>query len=190
MTFIKLFHRIKHCLHLCCIALALSPLNASHSYSETKAAGEPALSIDLVVPAINASPYHRPFVAVWLEDVNRNPIKTLAVWYDDETWLKDMRQWWRKLGRKLHNSQGLDGLSGATQKPGNYSIVWDGRDSSGKKVNLNEVLLNIEMVREEGDRTYIRQSIILTKDTAGSTITISAAGEIGQATIQLSKIFN
>lgn len=190
MIFTKPFHRIKRCLTLCGIALVLSPFNASPSYSETKAASEPALSIDLTVPAINASPYHRPFVAVWLEDVNRNPIKTLAVWYDDETWLKDIRQWWRKLGRKLHNSQGLDGLSGATQKPGNYSIVWDGRDNTGKKVKFNEVLLNIEMVREEGDRTYIRQSVILTKDTAGSTITIPADGEIGQATIQLSKVFN
>jgi hypothetical protein len=190
MTFTKPFHLIKRCLHLCGIALVVSPLYASPSYSETKAENEPTLSIDLAVPAINASPYHRPFVAVWLEDVNRKPIKTLAVWYDDETWLKDMRQWWRKLGRQIHNSQGFDGLSGATQKPGNYSVAWDGRDSKGEKVDLNEVLLNIEMVREEGDRTYIRQSVILTKDTAGNTIIIPADGEIGQATIQLAKTYN
>ena len=186
MKMIQPIRTIKRCLHLCSITLLLLLLTIMPSYAKEKN----ALDITITVPTIDASPYHRPFVAVWLEDTNRKPIKTLAVWYDDETWLKDMRQWWRKLGRKLHNAQSLDGLSGATQKPGTYSLQWDGKDNKGKTIKLDELLLNIEMVREEGDRTYIRQSIMFTQDTAGSTITIPADGEIGQTTIQLPKTFN
>ena len=66
---------------------------------------EKQLAIDLDLPNIQADPYFRPYVAIWLEDTNRQPIETIALWYqintenveepDDKKWLKDLRQWWR-----------------------------------------------------------------------------------------------
>src|SRR5690606_33055924 len=56
------------------------------------------LDIQIEIPAIDASPYHRPYVAIWLETTEREGVETIAVWHEQEEWLRDMRQWWRKLG--------------------------------------------------------------------------------------------
>lgn len=115
------------------------------------------ITIDLTLPELDAHPYHKPFVAVWLETPERQPVETIAIWYDDAEWLKDLRQWWRKLGRSQHASSQLDGLSGATQKPGTHTITWQGDTA------LRTAYLNIEVVREEGGRSYHREAIDLTQ---------------------------
>jgi len=116
-----------------------------------------SIDIELTLPKIDGHPYHKPFVAVWLETEDREPIETIAIWYDDAEWLKDLRQWWRKLGREQHVSGAIDGISGATQKPGTYLIQWQGT------VDLIEAMINIEVVREEGGRSYHREAIYVTK---------------------------
>jgi|GEM_PF-223873 len=161
----------------------LSTLITSYA-STASAAQQGPLSVTLTLPNIQDTPYHRPFVAVWLEDENRNPLATLAVWYDDETWLKDMRQWWRKLGRDQLEHKALDGLSGATRRPGQYTLTWNGKDHSGTTTTTKTLLVNIEVVREEGDRSYIRHAIQLEQPL---TINIDATGEIGDSTITIYK---
>jgi len=120
---------------------------------------ENVLEIQIEIPKIDAEPYHRPYLAVWLETPERKAISTLAVWHEKDTWLKDMRQWWRKIGRS--GKENLDAVSGATRKPGVYRIVWDGSDNDGNKVPQKELLLNIDSVREEGGRSYLRQAITI-----------------------------
>ena len=133
------------------------------------------MDIQLELPKIDAHPYHKPFVAVWLETGEREPIETIAIWYDDAEWLKDLRQWWRKLGRKQHADGQLDGLSGATQKPGIHSIHWQG-------TTPKDAYINIEVVREEGGRSYHRE-LIQTQKSA--TYTIAGSYEYGEIKIQI-----
>ena len=67
------------------------------------------LSINVEVPRINAAEYHRPYVAIWIEDAGQKSVADLAVWYQQTEgkeghgtkWLPDLRQWWRKSGRSL-----------------------------------------------------------------------------------------
>jgi len=144
------------------------------------AMAESKLNIALTVPEINENPYFRPYVAVWLEDTERNGIETLALWYQVDLdkpkkkkgrkWLKDLRQWWRKLGRKADPV--MDGITGATRKPGKYVV-----EASTAHLAEGEYLLNIEASREDGGRSYQRIPITLGE---ASTSTLAADGELGE----------
>lgn len=67
------------------------------------------LTVNVEIPRINAAEYHRPYVAIWIEDANQKSVADLQVWYQQTDgkeghgtkWLPDLRQWWRKSGRSL-----------------------------------------------------------------------------------------
>lgn len=120
--------------------------------------GPQDVSITFEVPAIDAQPYHKPYVAVWVETLERKGLHSIAVWHEKDDWLKDLRQWWRKLGR---GGASFDGVSGATRKPGIYTVNWNASDASGKQLPPGEYYLNIEAAREQGGRDFIRQKIQL-----------------------------
>ncbi len=44
------------------------------------AAQSPQLEIELTLPELDVQPYHRPYVAVWLETPERKHVTTLALW--------------------------------------------------------------------------------------------------------------
>lgn len=125
-------------------------------YSVTSHA-EASINLQIQIPAIDTSPYHRPYIAVWLETPKRKGIATLGIWYDDDEWLKDLRQWWRKLGRR--NRSVYDSVTGATKKPGTYNLIWNGLDNKGNPVPAGEYFLNVEAAREAGGRDFLRQKI-------------------------------
>ena len=143
-------------------------------------AANTAITIDLTLPKIEAHPYHKPYVAVWLEDENRKPLAGLALWAKEDTWYKDLRQWWRKLGR--NNPAAYDAVSGATRLPGKHSIEWNGVLANGEKVKPGIYLLNIEASREEGGRSYVRKEISI---GAPQKHQHAAEGELGEITITL-----
>ncbi len=137
------------------------------------------LEVAFSLPKLDVDPYHRPYVAVWVETIERTPVVTLAVWHEKDTWLKDLRQWWRKIGRS--ESGKLDQVTGATRKPGQYVVVWDGVDNAGNLVAAGEYLLNIESVREEGGRSYTREKITVGKN---ATLEVESSLELGKITIK------
>lgn len=103
------------------------------------------------LPAINTADYNKPYVAIWLERSDRN--EALLLWHlnerSDDKWLPDIRRWWRKLGRY---GQPVDGITGATRGPGRYREAFD--------VRIDEpVTLLIEVVREDGGRSLLRQRL-------------------------------
>ena len=106
------------------------------------------LEIELTLPDLDVQPYHRPYVAVWLETPERKHVTTVALWVEKAEWFKDLRQWWRKAGKSDAN---FDGVTGATKRPGTYTINWNGTDLDGKAVTAGKYLLNLEVVREEGE---------------------------------------
>ncbi len=138
------------------------------------------VAIDITVPALDVNPYHKPYIAVWLETPERENVVTLAIWYEKDTWLKDLRQWWRKAGRSANGE--LDSVTGATRKPGQYTFTWDGKDHTGKPVPPGDYLLNFEAAREEGGRSFQRQTISLGKN---GTWVIPADNELGEIQISI-----
>lgn len=115
------------------------------------------IKTEFTIPEIKVNPYHRPYIAVWLETKTRKGVITLAIWSEQDDWLKDLRQWWRKIGREDHD---YDAVSGATRKPDRY-IVSLNTNSLKEPLPKGVYYLNFESSREEGGRTFVRQKIIL-----------------------------
>ncbi len=140
------------------------------------------VTLELELPSLDVRPYHRPYVAIWLETTGRDGVQTIAVWHEGDKWLKDLRQWWRKLGRD--SQPPYDGMSGATRKPGTYTINWDVKDKEGNPLPHGEYSLNIEAVREEGGRDFLKQKLLM---GAGKSqhFTLAGEGELGKIEIKI-----
>ncbi|MCJ8293153.1 MAG: DUF2271 domain-containing protein [Colwellia sp.] len=117
------------------------------------------ISVEITIPKINSQPYHKPYVAVWLESAQRKGVHTLAFWHEQKDWYKDVRQWWRKIGRQ--QSPIYDQVTGATRKPGTYTLKIDNKELTKLNLIPGEYFLNVEAVREEGGREFIRQKIVI-----------------------------
>src|SRR5688500_3137048 len=109
------------------------------------------LQVSVEIPRLTVAEYHRPYVALWIEGPDQAAVKTLGVWYDVKlknnegaTWLKDMRQWWRKAGRSL--SLPADGVSGPTKAPGKHQAVFGAAQMRG--VAPGQYTLAVEAARE------------------------------------------
>src|ERR1700754_546628 len=78
------------------------------------------LELTVEIPKLTVQEYHRPYVAIWIEDASGEVAANLSVWYatglkdqEGEKWLKDIRQWWRRTGRGLEMP--VDGVSSPTK---------------------------------------------------------------------------
>ncbi|ASF15386.1 hypothetical protein NUITMVS3_32330 [Shewanella xiamenensis] len=144
----------------------------------------PKMTVDLTLPEITEGQYHRPYVAVWVEDAKGQTVKTISLWVWDEghKWLKDIRRWWRKAGRE--DMSFVDGIASATRPAGHYKINWDLKDDAGKPLVPASYTVFIEVVREHGGRDLVRQNFDL---SAGDfTAQLPATTETGVIDIRLS----
>jgi hypothetical protein len=147
------------------------------------------LRVEIELPDIKASDYRRPYIAVWLERPDNSVAANLAVWYDvrmrnDEgtTWLKDIRQWWRRIGRDT--AVPVDGVTSATRGPGTHKLSFtDGAAPLGKLAK-GEYRLMVEASREHGGREVI--SVPLQWPPAASKqVAASGEREIGRVAVEL-----
>lgn len=123
------------------------------------AASAADLAVSVEIPRLSVAEYHRPYVALWIEGPDETAVKTLAVWYDTKlakkegnTWLKDMRTWWRKAGRSM--TLPADGVSGPTKAPGKQQVVFTGQQLAG--LAPGQYSLAVEAAREVGGREVVR----------------------------------
>lgn len=122
-------------------------------------AGELALRV--AIPRLDVSEYHRPYLAAWIEGADGRAIANLAVWYDLKKrnhegvkWLKDMRQWWRRIGRETDLP--VDGVSGATRPVGEHTLSFDTAVSPFADLEPGTYEIVVEAAREVGDREVLR----------------------------------
>ena len=137
------------------------------------------MDIEFVIPNIEASIYARPYVAVWIEDKQRKPVRTIQLWVGEDEWLKDLRSWWRKVGR--NDRAVVDAVTSATRPVGQYRFSWDGLDQQGKRVEQGDYTFYVEVVREHGGRNYIRQKIQLAEE--GFNMQLEPTEETGLITL-------
>ncbi|ASI94405.1 MULTISPECIES: DUF2271 domain-containing protein [Vibrio harveyi group] len=134
-------------------ALAPLPLLAAPFPDNAK------VDFEFELPKIDTSMYARPYVAVWIEDEKRKPVKTIQLWVGKDEWLKDLRSWWRKVGR--YDRELVDAVTSATRPAGQYRFVWDGTNDDGQRLKQGNYTLHVEVVREHGGRNYLRQKMQL-----------------------------
>lgn len=119
------------------------------------------LVINFELARVDDMRYRRPYVAVWVEDKDRFPIRTIALWYQKPRWLPDLKAWSRgdRLRAMAENTDLSGSISGATRPPGKYTLKWDGKDNQGKLVKPGKYTVYIEAAREHGTYQLLRQEI-------------------------------
>lgn len=144
-------------MHISRLSLALL---ASCCFLKPAIAAE--LSLQIEIPRLNVAEYHRPYLAIWLENEQRQ-VTNLAVWYDlklkdgeGTKWLKDLRQWWRKSGREIDFP--VDGMTSATRAPGKHRLIYSSDKAPMSTLPAGQYRLFIEAVREVGGREIVSTS--------------------------------
>ncbi|HEX6397461.1 MAG TPA: DUF2271 domain-containing protein [Steroidobacteraceae bacterium] len=121
-------------------------------------AGAADLTLTVEIPNLPVAEYHRPYVAVWVEDGSQSIAANLALWYqvrgDHTKWLPDLRQWWRRGGRDVKVP--VDGLTGATRPAGQHILKFDAATEPLSKLKPGKYELVVEAVREVGGREAVR----------------------------------
>lgn len=130
----------------------------------------------------------RPYVAVWIDDNDHLPVRTLALWFNKDQYLHELRAW-------SHDSQlssmagGADithSISGATRSAGKYTLKWDGKDDTGKLVKAGKYTVFIEAVREHGGYVLLHQEM----DFSGNPnmIPLKGSTEVANASLDYRRI--
>lgn len=124
----------------------------------------------------------RPFVAVWVENQKSESIRTLAVWYNNNRWLPDLKRWYAKHFEKTRKPDFVDAVTGATRSAGKYTIKWNLADDRGNTVEPGKYTVYIEAVRERGTYQLISREIELNEDP--KRIDLEGGIEIASAVIE------
>jgi thiamine biosynthesis lipoprotein ApbE len=146
------------------------------------------LTIDLTLPRSDDFRFRRPYVAVWIEDENHFPIRTIALWTEKPRYISDLREWYRD---DLSRAQAQGGsplwqtIASATRPPGNYTLTWDGKDNEGKLVKAGNYTVCIEAAREHGG--YDIQKKELDFSAKPQQLSLPPANELGAITIDYHK---
>lgn len=134
------------------------------------------LQLSLKLPTQQGE-YHNPYVAVWVEDNKGKSVRTLALWRENSKWLKDIRRWWRKVGRKDANL--VDAVTSATRAAGDYQLNFEALDDDKQSLPNGDYVLNIEVVRENGGRGMTKQKFTL--NGSSQTFKLAANSEAAQS---------
>ena len=118
------------------------------------------LQVQLEIPRLRVAEYHKPYVAVWIENEAGKTVATLDAWYqtdakgeDGRKWLPDLRTWWRRAGRAA--SMPANGISGPTQAPGRYSMQFKEGTRPLSNLTAGAYTLRVEAAREVGGREMV-----------------------------------
>ena len=150
-----------------------------------------SLSLDIEIPAIETAEYHRPYVAVWLENKDRTLVRDLSVWYEQKKpnqegtqWLKDLRRWWRVSGR--NQNEPADGISGATRAVGKHTVNF-GVDHPGlKDLPDGSYTVSVEAAREKGGYELVKLPLSWPVKEHGNTPeTVKGERELGEVQLRV-----
>jgi thiamine biosynthesis lipoprotein len=146
------------------------------------------LLVNLELNAIEGGRYRRPYVAVWVEDGEGFPVRTISLWVQARQpgprWFPDLRRWFRsdRMRQMTDKTDLIPTVSSPTRQPGKYSVVWDGNDDQKKPVEIGTYSLFIEAAREHGTYQIIKKTINFTEkpfrtDLGGNAEIKSASAE-------------
>jgi len=145
------------------------------------------LAISLELATAEGMRVHRPFVAVWVVDADKKPVKQIALWYNKPRWLNEMPAWYAAFAESFSaGNPSFSSTTSATRSAGKYSLKWDGRDDKGNLVKQGNYTIFIEAAREHGGYHLMEQAITATKaqkfELSGNTEVAAASLEIRKKT--------
>jgi thiamine biosynthesis lipoprotein len=146
------------------------------------------LTVSIELSLIEGYRVRRPYVAVWIEDEKRAPVRTIALWFAKFKFLRELYAWSRDEDSvpTSEDTHVLNSVSSATRPPGKYTFRWDGKNNFGKPVTAGKYNVMIEAAREHGTEQLLHQEI----DFNGSPKQFQLPGgvEIASASLDYHKI--
>ncbi|MFO0852643.1 MAG: DUF2271 domain-containing protein [Gemmataceae bacterium] len=138
-------------------------------------------TVKLTLPTMTGR-YRRPYVAVWVEDADGKPVRTVTVWGNSPRWVSTLSGWWKvaKDDKKL-----VKAVTRATRAPGQYEVVWDGKDDAGKPLPQGTYTVKVEVHREHG--RDVTQAGKLDCKAGPAKITLPKNAETGETTVEYAK---
>lgn len=147
------------------------------------------MNVKIEVPKLNVAEYHKPYVAVWVERPDQSVAANLSLWYDVKKnenagtkWLKDLRSWWRYIGREL--TVPIDGVTGATQAPGEHQLNYQSGKAPLGSLSAGDYRLVVEASREGGGREVVRVPFSWPPKSSQS-LSAKGADELGAVALNL-----
>ena len=143
--------------------------------------------VNLELARIEGQRYRRPYVAIWVEDKDKFPVRTVALWLEKDRWLPELKGWYRddRLRLLAEGNEIVATVSSATRPPGKYTLKWDGKDAKGVPVKPAKYNICIEVAREHGSYQLLRQEIDLT--AGAKQFPLTGGTEIAAASIDYRK---
>jgi thiamine biosynthesis lipoprotein ApbE len=161
-------------------AAAAPPVAAQSGWNEGY-----ELDINLELARIDDYRFHRPYVAVWVEDADHVPVRTIALWFGKMRYLDELRSWYHGEQRSGNGDNIIRTISSATRSPGRYTLKWDGKDDKGNVVKGGKYTICIEAAREHGTYQIIRQEMDFNGKPQQATL--PGGTEIGAASLDYHK---
>lgn len=136
------------------------------------------LQVSFTFQAAGGGRVESPYIAVWIEDDTGELVQTVSLWYkaDESKYLNDLKRWNSKNNRTTMTT-------GATRRPGSFSVAWNGTNLDGIPVTDGEYYVCIEAAREDGPYQIIREAVPISGSLAPTTLTPS--GELIAASVEL-----
>ena len=146
------------------------------------------LTINMEIPQTQGFGARRPYVAVWIEDKDKFPVRTLAVLFEKSRWLNELRAWYRddRLRAMSEGSEILNSVTSATRSPGKYAFKWDGKDNAGKPVKAGSYTVLLEAAREHGGYSLDRREMSFNGEPSQAQLPSSA--ELGNVLLDYHKV--
>ena len=152
------------------------------------------LAVDVEIAQIQAqggARIERPYLAIWIEDKDKVPVRTLTVLYrtNEARFLADLRAWYRadRLRALTDGTEILNSVSSATRSPGKYTFKWDLEDHQGTLVKPGVYTVCIEAAREHGTYQIMRQPIDLSGTDKQVSVPVNNGIEITSASLDYHK---
>jgi thiamine biosynthesis lipoprotein ApbE len=145
------------------------------------------LTVNVEIPQTQGFGARRPYVAIWIEDKDRYPVRTLAVLFDKMRYLNELRGWYRddRLRAMSEGTEILNSVTSATRSPGKYTFKWDGKDNTGKPVKDGIYTVLVEAAREHGGDTLVKKELSFNGQPAEAQL--APGGELGAVTFDYHK---
>jgi thiamine biosynthesis lipoprotein len=146
------------------------------------------LAINLELASLEGMRVHRPYVAIWVLNADKKPVRQISLWYNKPKYLDEMRSWYATFYEKfLSADNNISSTTSATRSAGKYTLKWDGKDDKGDFVKQGTYTIYIEAAREHGTYQLMSQAITVNKV---QHVDLSSNTEVSSASLDFRKKAN
>ncbi len=122
------------------------------------------LVLNLELSQIEGMRVHSPYVAVWVVDKDKKPVRHIALWYRKPKYLDEMPAWFDAWYQKYtQDDRSISSTTSATRPAGKYTLKWDGKNDKGDFVKRGAYTIMIEVAREHGTHQLMTKEMDFTK---------------------------